>query len=311
MLCSNEKQKTKTKTRKGDCYGFDFGNRYVGMLWLFMADKRHQGIPCKNRQGHEPAVYSADYHGLRCGDIRQGDFGADQLRADCIRDQFGNRVSKRCRLFSQRNLGQKARASYGGVNMSENEIRYYTKLNGLAEQNGIVIFGCGEDKNIPACELRQAFAVESKIYNRSFSHLSVCDAAAAYTQTVLPLAPETVLLHIGKDDMRLFSDDPSAFDACFRELIGLIRAENAECRIAVVSQRNEGNDPQTEEMNRHLQYIAESERCAYEDISVKRVWNPQASMDIVSFVYTMGFDRPLKNKRPLHDLVKIMFCFDA
>ena len=52
--------------------------------------------------------------------------------------------------------------------MRETEMKNYTKLNDLAERGGIVIFGCGEDKNIPTCELRQAFSVEAKVYNRSF-----------------------------------------------------------------------------------------------------------------------------------------------
>ena len=52
--------------------------------------------------------------------------------------------------------------------MREAEIKNYTNLNELAEQGGIVILGDGKDKDIPTCELRQAFAVESKVYNRSF-----------------------------------------------------------------------------------------------------------------------------------------------
>ena len=45
--------------------------------------------------------------------------------------------------------------------MREKEIKKYTKLNELAEPNGIVIFGGGEDKSIPIGALRQAFALES------------------------------------------------------------------------------------------------------------------------------------------------------
>ena len=65
------------------------------------------------------------------------------------------------------------------------------------------------------------------------------------------------------------------------------------------------------EMNRHLKYLADSEKCEYGDIASKRVWNPKAEMEAVSFVYSIGFVNPLQNKRPLYDLVKILFCYET
>ena len=80
--------------------------------------------------------------------------------------------------------------------MREAEIKNYVKLNDLAEQGGIVIFGSGSDKDIPTGEIRQAFAVESKIYNRSFDNLSVTERVSIYEKVIAPLAPEMVLIHI-------------------------------------------------------------------------------------------------------------------
>ena len=194
--------------------------------------------------------------------------------------------------------------------MREAETRNYTKLNELAEQGGIVIFGCGADKNIPTCELRQAFAVESKIYNRSFDNLSVTEAVNVYEKVVAPLKPETVLIHIGEADLTIFSETPAVFDTKYMELIKVIKAQNNKCRIAVVSLKNYDNEPQPTELNKHLKYIADSEKCEYGDISTKKVWNPKASMDTASFIYSMGFVHPLKNKRPLYDLVKMLFCYE-
>lgn len=194
--------------------------------------------------------------------------------------------------------------------MREAETRNYTKLNELAEQGGIVIFGCGADKNIPTCELRQAFAVESKIYNRSFDNLSVTEAVNVYEKVVAPLKPETVLIHIGEADLTIFSETPAVFDNKYMELIKVIKAQNNKCRIAVVSLKNYDNEPQPTELNKHLKYIADSEKCEYGDISAKKVWNPKASMDTASFIYSMGFVHPLKNKRPLYDLVKMLFCYE-
>ena len=195
--------------------------------------------------------------------------------------------------------------------MREAEIKNYVKLNDLAEQGGIVIFGSGSDKNIPTGEIRQAFAVESKIYNRSFESVSVKGALSIYKETVAALSPETVLLHIGETDMDFFAESPVEFDNKYRELIGYIKSQNKKCRIAIVSLRNHDSDPQIEEINKHLKYIADSEQCEYGDISARKVWNPKASMDAASFVYSIGFVRSLKNKRPLYDLVKILFCYSA
>ncbi len=195
--------------------------------------------------------------------------------------------------------------------MKETELKKYAKLNELADQEGIVIFGNGEDKLIPICELRQAFAIESKIYNRSFEDISVKDAVHLYEQGVSSLFPETVLLHLGEADMDFFRENASAFDQKYRELIGFIKKQNKDCRIAVISLKNYDNDAHIGEMNRHLKYIADSEGCEYGDIAEKKVWNPKTTMDVSSFVYSVGFVRPLKNKRPLYDLVKILFCYET
>ena len=195
--------------------------------------------------------------------------------------------------------------------MREAEIKNYKKLNELAEQGGIVIFGYGVDKEIPTCEIRQAFAVESKVYNRSFDNLSVNDALSVYKETVAALSPETVLLHIGETDIDFFAKSSTEFDNKYRKLIGYIKSQNKKCRIAIISLRNYDYDSQIEEINKHLKYIADSEQCEYGDISAKMVWNPKASMEVSSFVYSIGFVHSIKNKRPLYDLVKMLFCYNA
>ena len=191
------------------------------------------------------------------------------------------------------------------------EVRKYQKLNELAETNGIVVFGGREDMNIFLGELRQAFAIEQKMYNRSIAGLSVKDAVAVYDECVAPITPETVLIHIGEADRKFFEEHPSEFDNKYRELLSHIKSQNKKCRIAVVSLRNYESDPQIEEINKHLKYIADSEQCEYGDIASKKVWNPQSTRNTISFVYATGFVRPLKNKRPLYDLVKILFCCEA
>ena len=191
------------------------------------------------------------------------------------------------------------------------EVRKYQKLNELAEQGGIVVFGGSEDLKIPLGELRQAFSVESKMYNRSIAGLSVKDALSVYDECVAPIAPETVLIHIGEADRKFFEEHPSEFDNKYRELLSHIKSQNKKCRIAVISLRNYEFNPQIEEINKHLKYIADFEKCEYGNIANKKVWNPKSTMNAISFVYDIGFIRPLKNKRPLYDLVKILFCCET
>ena len=194
--------------------------------------------------------------------------------------------------------------------MREAEVKKYIKLNELAEQGGIVVFGCGEDVNIPVGEVRQAFSVDAKMYNRSFKNLSITETEAMYEKCIAPICPETVLIHIGEDDLSLFKKDATEFDTTYRKLIAFIRSQNKKCRIAVVSMRDFDNHPITKEMNQHLKNIADSEQCEYGDIASKKVWNPKASMSATAFVYSIGFVRPLKNKRPLYDLVRMLFCYE-
>ena len=194
--------------------------------------------------------------------------------------------------------------------MVENEIKKYQALNELADSNGTVIFGGSEDLQIPLCELKQAFELNSKLYNRSISGLSILNAPELYDTCIAPLCPEYILLHIGDADLELFQKSPSDFNQKYRELIQHIKASGANCNIAIISLKNYNEDTAIADLNKNLKYIAESEQCEYMDISTKRVWNPKQTKDVVSFVYATGFVRPLKKKRPIYDLVKILFCYE-
>lgn len=192
--------------------------------------------------------------------------------------------------------------------MSEYEIKKHLALNELAAQNGIIIFGGTEDREIPLCELKQAFELNSNLYNRSITNLSINSAVEMYDSCVASLKPDCVLLHIGDADLDFFKADSSAFDQKYRELVQHIKALDKKCNIAVISLKNPQNLDTVTEFNKHLKYIAESEHCEFEDISTKRVWNPKETKDIVSFVYSTGFVRPLRSQRSVYDLVKILFC---
>lgn len=193
--------------------------------------------------------------------------------------------------------------------MFENEIAKHKSLNQLAESDGIVIFGGAEDANIPLGELKQAFSLNDNIYNRSIAGLSATDAAKVFDECIAELCPDTVLLHIGEADISNFEGNEAAFEEGYRALIKAIRAKNKRTRIAILSLKNYENDAAVAKLNKHLKYIADSEKCEFEDISVKRVWNAKENREVTSFLYEIGFERPLNIKRPIYNLVRILFCY--
>jgi hypothetical protein len=195
--------------------------------------------------------------------------------------------------------------------MIENEIAKYKSLNQLAEADGTVIFGGNNDVNIPLGELKQAFALNDSIYNRSFSDLSVANAARVYGECVAELCPDTVIVHIGGADVSDFGDKETEFEENYRTLIGTIREKNKDCRIVIVSLKNYDNDITVAEINKLLCEIANTEKCEFEDISAKREWNVKESSETASFLYDIGFDRPLNIKRPIYNLVRILFCYEG
>ena len=191
------------------------------------------------------------------------------------------------------------------------EIAKYKFLNQLAEADGTVIFGGCSDVNIPLGELKQAFALSDSIYNRSFSELFVADASKVYCECVAELCPDTVLVHIGEADVSDFGGKETAFEENYRALIGTIREKNKGCRIVIVSLKNYDNDITVAEINKLLGEIADSEKCDFENVSASSAWNVKESSETTSFIYNTGFVRPLNVKRPIYNLVRILFCYEG
>lgn len=194
--------------------------------------------------------------------------------------------------------------------MYKKEMKKYQELNKLAESNGVVILGGTEDKEIPLCELKQAFDLDSKLYNRSITELSIDNAFEIYDTCISPINPECILLHIGIADLKSFEENPSDFDQKYLKLIQQIKVSNSICNIVIISLRNCDGSESIDALNKHLRYIADSEQCEYMDISTKWVWNPNQTKDVLSFLHSTGFVLPLKKKRLTYDLVKILYCYE-
>ena len=190
--------------------------------------------------------------------------------------------------------------------MKNTETVRYAKLNELAAQGGVVILGGAADREIPLCELKQAFGLEAMLYNRSVEGISVNNAIEIYDACVAPLVPETVLLHIGEADVRLFAGDVAIFDQKYRELVKHIRANDHRCGIVIVSLANPDGSAEIAEMNRHLRYIADSEQCQFGDIAARKLWNPRETRGVMSFLNAMGLGSA--RHQPVYDLIRILFC---
>lgn len=192
----------------------------------------------------------------------------------------------------------------------EKTIKTYQSLNKLAATGGTVIFGDAQDRLIPLGELKDTFDLQDTYYNRSLPGLNLESAIDIYDQCVAPLMPQDIYLHIGSEDKELFADNAAQFDMKCSQLVQHIRSTNKKCSIAIISLKNPDADTIIIEMNKHLEVIAQNEGCVFCDISTIQVWNPKQTKEVVSFLYSIGFVRPLKQKRPLQDVAKILFCYE-
>ena len=185
----------------------------------------------------------------------------------------------------------------------------YEWLNSMTEKNSVVLFGGTLDKSIPVSELAQSFEFNFKLYNRSFTNLSIKDAQAAWENCIEPVCPEGILIHLGAADLDLFKNAPEVFDSCYISLLSAIRKSNPKTRIALVSLYNENANKNIFDMNRHIKAIASSESCDFFNIDNAKLWNPAATREVISFVYNLGFEQNLKIKKPLRDIAKILYSY--
>ena len=187
----------------------------------------------------------------------------------------------------------------------EKEIKLYTTLNSLANAGGTVIFGGTGDRAIPLGELKDTFELQGSFFNRSFDGLRIANAAELFDRCVAPLAPGDIYLHIGQNDL---AENAAVFAQKYTELVKHIRSTDKKCGIVIVGFKNPDKDPTVEELNKHLEVIAQNEGCQFCDIAHQRVWDPRQTKEVVSFLYSIGFVRLLKQQRPVQDMAKILFC---
>ncbi len=108
--------------------------------------------------------------------------------------------------------------------ISKEENMNFHELNSIAKKNGMVVFGGSTDALIPVTELAASFEFGFEIYNRSKRNLSVKKAAEAYTASAAALEPESVILHVGEEDVALFKNSSGDFDKYYMDLVAAVKA---------------------------------------------------------------------------------------
>ncbi len=177
----------------------------------------------------------------------------------------------------------------------------------MEKNDSVVLFGGSLDKVIPVTEIAQDYEFTFRMYNRSVFNLSLKNAKENFVTQVEPVNPEAVIFHIGAEDLDMFQKNSAEFDIKYLDLINL--AKSKERRVALVSNVDAKGSAAYEEMNRHIKAIADSERCTYINIDNAKLWNPEATKELMSFMYNLGFDQPLAVKKPLGDIAEIIFSY--
>lgn len=103
----------------------------------------------------------------------------------------------------------------------------------------------------------------------------------------------------------VFGTNSKTFDALYLNLIEEIKKSDRKIRIAVVSAANPEGDKLTNEMNRHIKAIAESENCCFVDLADVRLWNPEATKSSLDFAYANG----LRIRKPLRNVAEILYSY--
>ncbi len=177
------------------------------------------------------------------------------------------------------------------------------------KNDSVILFGGSKDKEIPVAEIAQDYELNFKMMNRSVYGLSLKNAKKAFTENIASLNPEAVILHIGEEDLDLFNKNSAEFDILYLDLIGVIKAQNKNRRIALISNVSLNNSGVYNDMNRHIKAIAESEKCTFVNIDNAKLWTPENTKELMAFMYDVGFDQPLNIKKPIANIAEILYSY--
>ncbi|MDO5749174.1 MAG: SGNH/GDSL hydrolase family protein [Planctomycetia bacterium] len=179
----------------------------------------------------------------------------------------------------------------------DNEIQKYVSLNQYVSPKGVVIFGGSESHEISLGEIKDAFNLSERVYNRSFSGMTLDDASVLYDETVAALKPSAVLLQIGA------ADSSENFDEKFLALISHIKETSKGAKIYIVGYRDEAKSM----LNDRLMKLADLAACEFVSIAASSEKPTRAKVETMNFLDNCGFVCPIKRRRSITDLTQLIF----
>lgn len=192
------------------------------------------------------------------------------------------------------------------LNYSNSLDEIINKTNDNIEKtNSVILMGGEFDKKIPVNELAKSFDFNFDIYNKSKAELCVENSTEYFKENIAPLYPEGILIHLGKNDLKSFTEDNTVFDNDYLNLINEIKQTNKNCRIALISVNNPDKDKNISAMNAHIKAIAESAKATFVNLESVKLWNPNATKAATEFAYSMG----LRIRKPLKDVADILYSY--
>lgn len=192
------------------------------------------------------------------------------------------------------------------LNYSNSLDEIINKTNDNIEKtNSVILMGGEFDKKIPVNELAKTFDFNFDIYNKSNAELCAANSVKYFKENIAPLYPEGILIHLGKNDLKSFTEDNTGFDNDYLNLINEIKQNNKNCRIALISVNNPNKDKNIAAMNAHIKAIAESAKATFVNLESVKLWNPNATKAATEFAYSMG----LRIRKPLKDVADILYSY--
>lgn len=138
--------------------------------------------------------------------------------------------------------------------------------NQWVRAGGVVLFGADFFAALPVAELNSYFQVESAVYNRSVSGLSVFEAEQLLDVCVLELHPSKVFVNLGERDVTAASlETVEAAAAQLEWLLYQIHSRAPACELILTSVLQDG--AAAELYNGALRDLARSCGCRFLDLT--------------------------------------------
>lgn len=135
----------------------------------------------------------------------------------------------------------------------------FSKMNEMANANGVVFFGTNYFASMPVDELTKYFCIDEDVYNRSVPNTSIEALCNMIDSCVIELMPSKVFINIGENET---NSDINEFIEKYEWIMYTISTET-DADIYVVSVLSENADT----INKALAGLCEQYGCRYIDIT--------------------------------------------